>query len=110
MQVSTNGLLSFNRSYTSGPREFRLVSDVIIAPYWADFEEGIRGGQISYRFSTSSSIRNLLRLYITDSSFTPSVVFIATWNGVAEFNTPGFDVSAIHHYYCTIILSISFVS
>ena len=96
MQVSTNGLLSFNRRYTSSsPRLFPLVEEVLISPFWADININVQG-RIFYRFSSiTSSIHYKLDLYIADSSFSPSSVFIATWDGVAEYNSDGRDVSII---------------
>ena len=105
-QVNTNGLLSFDTQHTSAsPLSFPFGGQVLISPFWADINADVVGrdtgvqGRIFYRFSSiTSSIRNQLDLYIRDSSFSPSLIFIATWDGVAEFASTGQDVSIIHCY------------
>ena len=101
--MSTNGLLSFGTPFTShSPELFPFDGQVLISPFWADINTGVVGidtgvqGRIFYRFSSiTSSIRNQLGLYIRDSSFSPSLIFIATWDGVAEFGSNGQDVSIL---------------
>ena len=90
-QVNTNGILSFRVPFTDfTPRMFPLPDNVpVIAPFWdnVDIE---RFGNISYRETTESTIRQkadaqLKELFPSAGSFTSTRLFIATWDRVAEF-------------------------
>ena len=101
-QVNSNGVLSFGYSFISSYPEFSGATNnyALIAPFWADINTNIRG-TIYYRFANiTSSIVTTLDSYIMDSSFSPSLVFIATWDGVAEYGTIGQDVSIIIMSLC----------
>ena len=93
--MNSNGVLSFGDSFTAfSPVLLSGVSSPLILPFWADINTG-DGGTIYYRFANiTSSIVITLDSYIMDSSFSPSLVFIATWDGVAQFGS-GQDVSII---------------
>ena len=100
--MNSNGVLSFGSSFTSpSPESFSSVSNALIAPFWADINENVRGSIYYRSASITSSIVATLDSYIMDSSFSPSLVFIATWDGVAEYNSDGQDVS--------ILLFVSFI-
>ena len=94
MQVNTNGILSFQVSNTDFSPEFFPLSPstgTLIAPYWDDVDIR-RFGAIFYRFSTSSSLLQRVRDRIeaanfgSVNSFSPTLLFIVTWDRVAEFD------------------------
>ena len=93
--MNTNGVLSFGRRYTqlsSGGSNFDSVSDSppIIAPFWDDIN--IRdGGLIYYRQVLDQFIVDLVRQEVVSQFpevgfFFPSLVFVATWDRVAQYN------------------------
>ena len=91
--MNTNGILSFGISYTrfSSGGNFDSVSDSppIIAPFWDDID--IRdGGLIYYRQVFDQFIVDLVRQEVASQFpevgfFFPSLVFVATWDRVAQF-------------------------
>ena len=91
MQVNTNGVLSFGRSYTTAfiTNFTFLSSPPIIAPFWDDID--IRnGGTIYYRQDSNSTITELVQQAVASeypeaASFRPSLVFVATWDRVERF-------------------------
>ena len=86
-QVSENGVVSFRNAFASIQSNpgFPLSSaDVIIAPFWDDSNVEI-SGQTFYRFSENRTLLDHVESLINERSFTPSSLFIATWDRVAEF-------------------------
>ena len=95
IQVNTNGVLSFGRSFTdfsSNGFSFNSVlsSPPIIAPFWDDININ-NGGTIYYRQDSSSFVANQVQQeiytqYPNIGFFYPSLVFVATWDRVAAFS------------------------
>ena len=85
VQVNSNGVISFRGSFTSfSPSSLPNSRAVMIAPFWNDIDTDITG-EIFYRFTTNVSLLNEAQLCISDPLFSPTLLFIATWNMVAEF-------------------------
>jgi hypothetical protein len=91
--VNTNGVLSFGTTFTStssGGRDFESVfSPPIIAPFWDDINI-VDGGVIYYREVFDSLTVDLVRQEVASQFpevgfFFPSLVFVATWDSVAQF-------------------------
>ena len=88
--MSTNGLLSFQSSFTSfipQPFPLSLFSLPIIAPFWDD-SDNRNGGQVLYRFTNEQSILDEIALNISSAfgvEFAPSTAFIATWDRLPRF-------------------------
>ena len=92
LQVSPNGLLSFQEPYTSSvvqtfDSNFTDFLNPIIAVLWADYDLFTSPGLISYRNTTNASILNYAKEILVESnprlfSYQPSLAFIATWNEV----------------------------
>ena len=108
--MNTNGVLSFGRSYTrtsSGFSNFDSVSDSppIIAPFWDDINI-INGGLIYYRQVFDSFIVDLVRQEVVSQFpevgfFFPSLVFVATWDRVAQFGAR----DGLHNTFQTVVAS-----
>ena len=87
MQVSANGIISFNDPFTSViPSPFPLSSNVeLIAPYWAH-SNITSAGTVFYRETNNSDVltraSNDVRLFSESSSFSATTVFIVTWEGI----------------------------
>ena len=87
MQVNANGLLSFRSTFTTSfIRTFPFFSAPLIAPYWENFDLR-RGGSLYYRQTSNPTLlqrarEQLQRSFPTDGSFTPTDLFIATWDRV----------------------------
>jgi len=67
---------------------FPFQSRILIALFWDDHDVNI-AGQIFYRFSDDSLLVSEVGLNISsafNTDFTPALVFIATWDGVAAFS------------------------
>ena len=104
LQVSDNGYIIFGVATNFfNPVMFPLSNRVpIIAPFLADVDLRCSIGQIFYRQTTSSSIRGQAGRDITDllflsSAFSPSIVFIATWQGVEYYNCRNHQVNMDLH-------------
>ena len=109
--MSTNGLLSFQSSFTSFvPRVFPLSFSLpIIAPFWDD-SDNRNGGQVLYRFTDEQSILDEIALNISSAfgvEFAPSTAFIATWNQLPQFSRPA-DVVRILTAKYNIVLHVCF--
>ena len=96
-QVNTNGILSFQTAFTSAtPRMFPLSANIsLIAPFWSDVDIA-RFGNIFYRETSNTTLLQraqdqLQGLFPSSHNFTPTTLFIATWERVAEF-VPLFSV------------------
>ncbi len=88
LQVNTNGVLSFRNGYTGySPVRFPLSTTLLIAPYWDDVYTP-SFGTIFYRQSADPSVlqtaQDIIRGFNVGQSFTPTALFIATWDHVAE--------------------------
>ena len=91
LQVSTNGVLSFRKSFTShSPKAFPIENDVlIIAPLWAD-SDNRKGGQVYYRVSDEQSLLRRIAVNVNrvfEVNFSPTQAFVATWNGMPQFGS-----------------------
>ena len=96
--MNTNGVVSFGQRYTrpsSGGSDFDSESvsptPPIIAPFWDDIDIR-RGGEIYYRQAFDSFIVEQVRLEVSSQYpevgfFYPSLVFVATWDRVAPFDS-----------------------
>ena len=95
MQVNNNGVLSFDApvmAYTPEPLPIS-GSRVLLSPYWADVDtRPDNGGAVFYRSSTDPTLLNNARDQIRAafpvefSTFTPTYLFIATWDHVGYYN------------------------
>jgi len=93
LQVSINGLISFNVPVDSfTPEPFPLDDYIIIAPFWGDVDT-TGTGTIHYRESTSTELLNRASTEIRDAfplqatnGFTATSLFIATWDHVGFFD------------------------
>ena len=103
LQVNTNGILSFQSAFTSAtPHMFPLPDNIsLIAPFWDDVDI-TRFGSIFWRETSNATLLQraqdqLQRLFPSSGNFTPTTLFIATWDRVAEF-VPIFSVgeSQVH--------------
>ena len=99
MQVNTNGILSFRLPFTEvGPQIFPLNNFIpLIVPFWDDVDIG-RFGNIFYRQTNNTTLLQrahdqLQELFPSSGNFTPTTLFIATWDRVALFGG-GSQVSA----------------
>ena len=88
-QVNANGVLSFRgRFYDSSPDPFPLslsYYNVLIAPFW-NYVSLYRGGSVFFRFTDDESILEEVGMTIRDAfenDFSPTLLFIATWDRVA---------------------------
>ena len=103
MQVSTNGVISFGATFTNHhshpfPLSARL-SDILIAPFWDD-SNVVTGGQILFRLSDNQTLLNEVGSTINNSleydyDFTPTMLFIVTWNRIPEYGGSSNIVSVI---------------
>ena len=92
MQVNNNGVISFQRAVSQfTPDSFPLSGDLeLIAPYWADVDT--RGaGTVWYRETDDAVLRaraadDVRVAFISQSTFLPTQLFIATWDGVGYFD------------------------
>ena len=93
VQVNTNGDLSFGEPYTAtGRQTFPTFSPPLIAPFFNDVDI-TNGGTIYYRQTSDpmdiiAVIATLQTLPIV-LPFTPTLLFIATWDRVAPFSSVG---------------------
>ena len=102
-QVNTNGILSFGRQFIwITIRRFPLAAGrSLIAPFWDDVDTR-RFGNIYYRLSFNATLLQRARdqlqeLFPSTGNFTPTQLFIATWDRVAEFGQNGSQVSVHMH-------------
>ena len=93
IQVNNNGIISFTRSvskYTPDP--FPLESNFeLIAPYWSDVDtRGI--GEVWYRETANPDLleraqREISKAFVALEIFTPTYLFISTWDHVGYYNS-----------------------
>ena len=88
MQVSANGIISFNDPFTSViPSPFPLSNDTeLIAPYWAHADI-FSAGTVFYRETNDSDIlsstNTAVRFFFPEfSNFSATTVFIVTWEEI----------------------------
>ena len=90
VQVNTNGILSFRQPFSSSfIRQFPLFTVPLIAPYWENFDLR-RGGNIFYRQTSNTTLLQRVRNQLQKSfpsagDFSPTRLFIATWERVPGF-------------------------
>ncbi|KAG8143308.1 hypothetical protein E2320_000547 [Naja naja] len=106
--VNNNGVVSFGKyvsEYT--PTAFPLKEGIpFVAPFWADVDNRV-SGSIYWRQTEDSVLLSRfaadLSRYLVDISFTPTWMFIATWDQVGYYgsasNKAGFDSGDTEHYY-----------
>ena len=98
MQVNTYGVISITYPYMSfGARPFPLMYDLsqIIAPFWANHDV-TNQGRVLYRCTEDASFLNRVGTRISaafNTSFSPSFLLIATWDGVSEHSVDIFRPS-----------------
>ena len=91
MQVNNNGLISFESSFSQfNPSRFPInAGNVLIAPFWADADTRENGsGTVFYRETTNPTLLQRASREIQDGllvSFSPSHLFIATWDSISYF-------------------------
>ena len=89
-QVNTNGILSFRSQYLQYfPEIFPSPGLPLIAPFWNDIDI-TRFGNIFFRKTSNVTLLQrahdqLQELFPSSGNFTPTILFIATWDRVAEF-------------------------
>jgi len=90
IQVNNNGIISFENSFsTFNPIRFPgNATNVLIAPYWADVDTRENGsGNVFYRETIDLTLLQRATREIWDGlsvSFSPSHLFIATWDSVGH--------------------------
>ena len=86
LQVNRNGVLSFQTQfYELRPQSFPLNGFSLIAPFWY----GVHIGNIFFRQTSNATLLQKARdqlqeLFPSSGNFTPTILFIATWDRVAE--------------------------
>ena len=112
-QVNTNGVISFRLPFLEYmPERFPLkeyfspIFTPLIAPFWDDVDIR-RFGTIFYRQTSNVTLlqrarHQLQELFPSSGNFTPTTLFIATWDRVAQFRG-GSQVSA----YMTLFLLVT---
>ena len=94
--MNSNGILSVGgeKFLFYRPSRFPLVSPPLIAPFWTDFNPSA-GGNIYYRQTNDSDLLQAVESVVQDSdnedlnSFSPTHLFIATWDEVPPFGQNG---------------------
>ena len=92
-QINTNGVLSFQSPFIQSgymPQGFALsdVNNTLIVPFWDNL--GLRRfGNVFYRTTSNAALLQrahdqLQELFPSSANFTPTTLFIATWDRVAE--------------------------
>ena len=81
-----NGVISFREPFSSPtPQYFPLPRYRLIAPFWDNIDISNRG-QVYYRFTDSPALCDEVVNYLENMSdiipFKPTLLFIATWEGV----------------------------
>ena len=93
LQVNTHGQLSFRAPFIDfTPESFPLQGPnsgvILIAPFWDDIDTtGGVGGQLFFRQSGDESLLAAVGADISGiftTLFLPTLLFIATWEGVPE--------------------------
>ena len=93
MQVSTNGVISFQSGFTDFVvSSFPTSSVPLIAPLWADFDFRDREGNVFYRVAEDEATLKRAREMLLDanqdiSEFIPTFCVIVTWSEATLFNS-----------------------
>ena len=89
LQISTNGLVSFQSPFSSfNPSSFPTTPVPVIAPLWANFD--FVTGTVYYRVSTDEATLARVSRMINDSNpdfheFIPSLCAVVTWSEATLF-------------------------
>ena len=93
-QINTNGVLSFQSLFIQSgyvPQGFSLsdVNDALIVPFWDNLGIG-RSGSVFYRVTSNATLLerardDLQELFPSSGNFTPTTLFIVTWDRVAGY-------------------------
>lgn len=103
-QVNANGVLSFGTSFgdfTPDPFPLPTRINTLIALHWADHNVRLGDGEIFYRISEDTALLSEIGTNISVSfstNFSPSSLFIATWENVREYLSSA--VAAVSMYVC----------
>ncbi len=112
VQLNNNGILSFSRPVSGySPETFPLSSNLkVVAPYWADVDTS-GTGTVWYRQTTDKQILERAQYDVTKDptlfpalnlgDFSPSLVFIATWDHVGYYSRRTDKVSEIREVVYT---------
>ncbi len=87
--MSTNGLISLNRTINSFTPVIFPTGDPLITPFWADADTtGI--GNVYFRTTTQQMLLNnasdIINTAFSDSNFIPQHLTIVTWLEVGYFD------------------------
>ena len=114
LQVSANGVISFNDPFTSVfPLPFPLSSDdELIAPYWAHADI-TSAGTVFYRETDNSTLLSSTTIVIGSvfpqfSDFFPTTLFIATWDGIGYIFGGNDRVRHLVFTVCNTLLSYAY--
>ena len=107
MQVNTLGVISFRLPYSAPPLPFPLSSsDVLIAPF-LDIIDTLNGGRVLFRQTNDGDLLTQVGTTINEAmmaDFFPTLLFIATWDSVADSEGQSFVRNLNpEYYYCGII-------
>ena len=88
-QIGSNGIVAFEQRFTGSPRVFPFPDLSLIAPFW-DVVDIERFGDVFYRITSNVTLLQrahvqLQELFPSSGNFTPTILFIATWDRVAQF-------------------------
>ena len=95
-------MLSFRDFFSDfSPQPFPVFLEIpLIAPFWDDHvitsDSGNAGGTLYYRFTSDQDLLNEVGANISAAflvSFSPTVLFVATWDRVLSFANAGNGVS-----------------
>ena len=113
MQVSTNGVISFQSKFTNYLiSSFPSSSVPLIAPLWADFDFRSKGN-VFYRNTKDETTLDRAREIIiaTNANFTeyyPSFCVIVTWSEATLFSDSQIDSTPVSTYVTYIPLQAIF--
>ena len=94
--MNSNGILSLRVGFTDfSPEPFPLNNgfqddSILIAPFWDDVNIN-NAGDIFFRFSSDPLLLQEVGDSISNAfgiTFQPTLLFIVTWDGVAQFGGP----------------------
>ena len=92
MQVSTNGVISFQSEFTDfAVSSFPTSSIPLIAPLWADFDFRDREGNVFYRVAEDEATLERAREMLLEvnediGEFSPTFCVIVTWSEAMFFD------------------------
>ena len=100
---------SYRRPSSSGGLNFSSVSSPpIIAPFWNDIDINRRGGTLYYRQEsdpvvTEQVLQDISSEFPEAEFFSPSLVFIATWDRVGEFSSTFYGSGLLNTFQVNIL-------